>query len=164
MGFALAAGAYGYLVHINAQWPLGAPAPNHWPGTIMLVLLLASIWPNFKVAADARKENLARVQRWLLIMSAIGLLALGVRAYEFYSLNILWNENAYGSITWFILALHAIHLITDVGDTLVLTALMFTRHVTGRRLSDASDNAFYWYFVVATWVPLYLLVYWAPRL
>jgi cytochrome c oxidase subunit III len=29
--------------------------------------------------------------------------------------------------------------------------------------SDVSDNAFYWYFVVASWLPLYFLIYWVPR-
>jgi cytochrome c oxidase subunit III len=46
----------------------------------------------------------------------------------------------------------------------VLTTVMFTRHAkSGRRFSDVSDNAFYWYFVVATWLPLYVLIYWVPR-
>jgi len=45
----------------------------------------------------------------------------------------------------------------------VLLVLMFTRHATGKHFSDVSDNAFYWYFVVASWIPLYLLIYWVPR-
>jgi hypothetical protein len=37
---------------------------------------------------------------------------------------------------------------------------------TGRakRFADVSDNAFYWYFVVAAWLPIYYLVYWFPIL
>ena len=65
---------------------------------------------------------------------------------------------------WFLLGLHTTHLITDLGDTLVLTALMFTRHgENGRRFSDVSDNAFYWDFVVLTWLPIYFILYWLPR-
>ena len=65
---------------------------------------------------------------------------------------------------WFILGLHATHLVTDVGDTIVLAALMFTRHAQPRRFSDVTDNAFYWYFVVGSWVLLYALIYWFPKL
>lgn len=130
----------------------------------MLLLLLASLWPNLMADRYARKQQLVPVQLWLIVMSVVGLLTLAIRAWEFTQLNIRWDANAYGSITWFILGLHATHLITDVGDTLVLTALMFTRHVTGRRFSDVSDNAFYWYFVVGSWVPLYALLYGIPRL
>jgi len=89
---------------------------------------------------------------------------LVVRWFEFSALNIYWDTNAYGSMLWVLLGLHTTHLITDAGDTLVLTTLMFTRHGnSGRRFADVSDNAFYWDFVVLTWIPIYLLIYWLPR-
>jgi heme/copper-type cytochrome/quinol oxidase subunit 3 len=67
-------------------------------------------------------------------------------------------------MVWVLLGLHTAHLLTDLGDTLVLTALMFTRHAKGKRFSDVEDNAFYWNFVVLSWLPIYALLYWAPRL
>ena len=49
--------------------------------------------------------------------------------------------------------------------TIVLTVLMFTHHgYSGRRFGDVGDNVFYWDFVVLTWIPIYLLIYWVPRL
>jgi len=163
-GFALAAGAYLYLWQVNGQWPIAAVPPNHWPGTAMLILLLASLWPNAMADRAARDEHLGRVRLWLIVMTVLGFVAVGIRFWEFAHLNVRWDSNAYGSITWFVLGLHAVHLITDLGDTVVLAALMFTRHVTGKRYSDVSDNAFYWYFVVASWVPLYAMLYGIPRL
>lgn len=66
---------------------------------------------------------------------------------------------------WFLLGLHTTHLLSDVGDTIVLAVLMFTQKgKAGRRFSDVSDNAFYWDFVVVSWVVLYLVIYWAPRM
>lgn len=164
MGFALATGVYLYLLVSNGEWPLSAAPPNHWPGTVLTVLLLLTLWPNARADSAARKEDLRRVRRWLLIMSVAGLAAVSIRAYEFAHLQVSWDDNAYGSIMWLILGLHAAHLLTDVGDSLALVALMFTRHVTGKRFSDVSDNAFYWYFVVGSWLPLYGLIYWVPRL
>jgi heme/copper-type cytochrome/quinol oxidase subunit 3 len=164
MGFALAAGAYLYLRQINPKWPIAAPPPDHWAGTAILVLLLLSLWPNALVDRDARNLRLRRVQFWLILMSVIGLLVLAIRAWEFAELRIRWDENAYGSITWFILGLHATHVLTDLGDTVVLAVLMFTRHASKKRFSDVSDNAFYWHFVAASWIPLYALLYGVPRL
>jgi cytochrome c oxidase subunit 3 len=64
-----------------------------------------------------------------------------------------------------LLGLHTLHIGTDVVDTIVLTALMFTRYGDmGRRFSDVNDNAFYWDFVVLSWLPIYFLIYWFPRL
>ena len=52
----------------------------------------------------------------------------------------------------------------DWVDTVVLTALMYTKHgITGRRFVDCSENAMYWRFVWLAWLPIYLLIYWVPR-
>src|SRR5687768_8580874 len=163
MGFAIAAGAYLFLAWLNPQWPIGEP-PDLIFGTALLVVLAVSVMPNVWLDRAAREERLPAVQIGLVIASAIGILAIAIRAFEFGTMNVRWDSNAYGSVQWLLLGLHSAHLITDVGDTLVLTALMFTRHARGKRFSDVSDNCFYWYFVVASWVPIYGLIYWAPRL
>ncbi|MBS7700024.1 MULTISPECIES: cytochrome c oxidase subunit 3 [unclassified Chelatococcus] len=164
-GFALAAGSYLYLVYIAPSWPLSRPAPNHWPGTIITLLLLASLIPNHLLERHAKRCEMRQVRLGLLVMCAFGILPLVVRYFEFPALNILWDTNAYGSMLWVLLGLHTTHLLTDVGDTIVLTALMFTRHGhSGRRFSDVEDNVFYWDFVVLTWLPIYVLIYWVPRL
>jgi cytochrome c oxidase subunit III len=164
MGFALAIGAYLYLWQINPHWPIAAPVPNHWPGTVLLALLLVSVWPNVMIERAANSRQLHKVQVLLVVMCAIGLAAIGIRGWEFTQLYVRWDSNAYGSAVWFILGLHAAHIITDVGESIILTALMFTRHATKKRFSDVGDNAFYWYFVVVSWVPLYVLIYVMPRL
>lgn len=164
MGFALGIGGYLYLAFLNPQWPLSVPPPDLlWSG-ILTTVLLASLVPNYLAKAAAKAENLAAVRLWLVIMSLIGLAVTGLRIMEFTSLHVRWDTNAYGSFVWTLLALHTTHIVTDVGDTIVVTVLMFTRHARGKRFSDVEDNAFYWYFVVATWMPIYLLLYWAPRL
>jgi heme/copper-type cytochrome/quinol oxidase subunit 3 len=163
MGFALAIAAYLYLVHTNPQWPLASAPPNHWPGTAVLAILVASLWPNHLAERAAKEEDLAGARRWLVVICAVGAVLVAIRFYEFTQLNVRWDQNAYGSATWLLLALHATHIITDLADTVVLTVLMFTRHGHGRRFTDVEDNAFYWYFVVGSWVPMYILIYWVPR-
>ncbi|RUT98951.1 cytochrome C oxidase subunit III [Mesorhizobium sp. USDA-HM6] len=164
-GFALAIGTYFYLAVLAPHWPIAAPAPNLAPGTAILFILLASIVPNHMVDRWARQQDLQKVRAGMVVMTIVGILPLIVRIWEFPALRISWDQNAYGSIVWFLLALHTSHLLTDVGETTVLATLMFTQKgKAGRRLSDVSDNAFYWDFVVASWVVLYLVIYWAPRM
>jgi len=166
MGFALAIGIYLYLATVSAQeWPLQADAPDLLPGTLITFLMLATLLPNWWLKRRAKQCDLWSVRVGLVVMCLAGLMILGVRVFEFPALNIWWDTNAYGSILWLILGLHTAHVATDVGDTLVVTALMFTRHAHApRRFADVEDNAFYWYFVVLVWLPLYGLIYWAPRL
>jgi heme/copper-type cytochrome/quinol oxidase subunit 3 len=162
-GFALAAGAYLYLVWLNQQWPLAELPPDLLWSSLLTAALVVSAWPNHRAGVAAKEEDLPRVRRLLLVMSAVGIVVLAIRAFEFGTLHVRWDQNAYGSIVWVLLGLHTAHILTDVIDTLVLTALMFTRHARGKRFSDVEDNAFYWNFVVLSWLPIYVLIYWVPR-
>ena len=86
-----------------------------------------------------------------------------MRGFEFTTLNVRWDTNAYGSVVWLLLGLHTTHLITDTVDTVVLAVLFFTGPLEGKRFVDVSENALYWYFVVVSWLPIYAVIYWVPR-
>jgi cytochrome c oxidase subunit III len=164
-GFALAIAVYLYLLSIAATWPIDAPRPDLLPGTVVTLLLLVSLVPNNLVSRWAQRQDLPKVQIGMIVMSILGIAPLVVRIFEFPALNISWDTNAYGSIVWTLLALHTTHIITDLVDTLVLAALMFTRHANNlRRFGDVQDNAMYWNFVVVAWLPIYGCIYWIPRL
>jgi heme/copper-type cytochrome/quinol oxidase subunit 3 len=163
MGFAMAVGVYFYLVFVNGNWPLSAPPPDLFWSSVFTIVLLASGWPNARAKRDGEREDLPGTRRNLVIMSLVGVGLLVIRIMEFNGLHVRWDQNAYGSAVWLLLGLHTLHLLTDLGDTVVLTVLMFTRHGHGKRFSDVGDNAFYWYFVVASWLPIYLILYWFPR-
>lgn len=164
-GFALAITVYLYLMSVAVQWPLNAPLPELSPGTVLTVMLLVSLVPNIALARWAKNKDLRKVRWGLIVMSVLGVIALVIRAFEFPALRVSWDDNAYGSILWAILGLHTTHLLTDLIETAVLTALMFSRHANNaRRYGDLEDNAMYWNFVVAAWVPIYVCIYWIPRL
>jgi cytochrome c oxidase subunit 3 len=162
--FALAIFAYFYLRSQLPAWPPGVAPPDLLFGTLNTVVLLASAVPNQWAKQAAESYQLGRVRLWLVVCLGFGLVFLIIRGFEFTTLNCAWDTNAYGSIVWVIMGLHTTHLLTDVVDTGVLTALMFTRHAHGRRFADVSENAFYWYFVVLVWLPLYAVIYWVPRM
>jgi cytochrome c oxidase subunit 3 len=163
--FALGIAIYLYLYTLALDWPLGAPAPDLGPGTALTLILLVSAVPNLLLSRWAKNRELGKVRIGLVVMSLATILPLILRWFEFPALHTLWDSNAYGSVTWSLLALHTTHLLTDLVETLVLTALMFTRHgASKRRFGDVQDNALYWNFVVIAWLPLYVCIYWIPRL
>jgi cytochrome c oxidase subunit III len=162
--FALAVIAYFYLSEHSVDWP---PAPRKPPdllfGTANLIVVLLSGIPNQWTKHVAEQEDLHRVRIGLLVSGAFAVVILIVRGFEFGALNTTWNDSAYGSIVVALLLLHTIHLLTDFIDTVVLTVLMFTNRISGRRFVDVSENALYWWFVVASWVVIYATIYIAPR-
>jgi cytochrome c oxidase subunit III len=108
---------------------------------------------------------MTKVRLGLIVMIIFAVLPLILRIYEFRALHSSWDSNAYGSIVWMMLGLHTTHVLTDLADTGVLLALMFTRHgYKPRRFGDVQDNALYWNFVILTWLPIYVCLYWLPRL
>ena len=157
--------SYFYLQGSEYDWPPGAV---RYPGlvfpTINTAILLASIVPNYMLKHAAEKMELQKVRRLMVLMNVVSVAFLTVRALEFTRMNVHWTDNAYGSILWTLLGLHTAHLLTDAFDTLVLTVMMFRPPVEGRRFVDVDENCLYWDFVVASWLPIYFVIYLLPRL
>jgi cytochrome c oxidase subunit 3 len=162
--FALAIVTYFYLSERSYQWPPHGNLPALTFGTWNTIVLLASAIPNHWTKKKAEAEDLRGVRIGLVICLVFSAAFLVLRVFEFGSLNTRWNDSAYGSIVYALLTLHTIHLVTDVIDTSVLTVLMFTGPLSGRRFVDVSENALYWYFVVGSWLFIYATIYLAPRL
>ncbi|CCD94272.1 Cytochrome c oxidase subunit III precursor [Bradyrhizobium sp. ORS 375] len=164
-GFALVIAVYLYLMSLAPVWPLNAQPPDVLAGTLMTVVLAASVIPNIMLSRWAEHQDLRKVRIGMVVMSALGIVPLIIRVFEFAALNVKWDTNAYGSVVWTLLGLHTTHIVTDLIDTLVLTALMFSRHGDNlRRYGDVQDNAMYWNFVVAAWLPIYGCIYWLARI
>jgi cytochrome c oxidase subunit 3 len=164
-GFALVIGVYLYLRSLAAEWALGAPPPGLLWGSLVTAWLLLSEAPNILIQRWAAARDLRRVRWGLVLMTVVGIVPCVLRWYEFRTLWVMWDSNAYGSVVWLLLGLHATHLVTDLGDTVVLAALMWTRHGRNkRRFGDVGDNATYWHFVVLTWLPICFIIYIVPRL
>lgn len=161
--FVIALVAYYYLRGHAAHWPMSAPPPEFLWGTINTVILVASGIPNHFAAKAAERADLPAVRGWLLASLALGVCFHVVRALEFTTVNTHWSLNAYGSIVFTLLVLHTVHMVTDFIDTVVLTALMFSSRVTGRRYVDVNENADYWWFIIIAWLPIYVTVYLVPR-
>ncbi|MGF7147329.1 heme/copper-type cytochrome/quinol oxidase subunit 3 [Sphingomonas zeicaulis] len=165
MAFLLAAGCYLYLMARTETWPPSGDAPPglFWSGAFTLALLL-SMFPNLLLLRAARNKQARRV-RWLAaLMMAYGVALIVLRAFEFAHLGIDWQKDAYGSVTWMLLVLHSTHLVTELGETGVQTAWLFTHEIGDDQFADMEDDANYWTFVAIAWLPLYALIYWAPRL
>ncbi len=161
--FAITVASYFFLRTRSSDWPPGLMPPRVTAGTVNLVIFLLSLAPAIWTQKVAERGELVATRIGLVVMSLVGVANLVARVFEFPSLMSTWDANAYASITWMLLGLHTVHLATDWADTVVLAVLMFTDRVDGKRFMDSSENSDYWYFVVFTWIPIYLVIYWAPR-
>jgi heme/copper-type cytochrome/quinol oxidase subunit 3 len=161
--FALVITSYVYIKGRNPHWAPGAFPPDLLWGTLNTIVLLLSCVPNQLAKKAAEKLDLRRVQLWMTVCIVFAVVFNIIRIFEFRHLNVWWDTNAYGSVVWTLLGFHTVHIVTDLGDTIVLAAIMFVGPLEEKRFVDVSENAFYWYFVVVSWLPIYGLLYFAPR-
>jgi cytochrome c oxidase subunit I+III len=162
--FALGITSYVYLKGRVPHWPPMGPAPGLLWGTVNVLILLASAWPNALAKKAAERFDLRAVRVWMVVCLVFAVGFNAVRFLEFSHLNVRWDTNAYGSVTWFLLGLHTTHVLTDFLDSAVLTAVMVFGRVDEQRFVDVSENSLYWYFVVVSWLPIYAVIYLAPRI
>ena len=164
--FVLTIAAYFFLMSQEDEWaPRPWSPPDLLAGTLFTLIILLSEIPNTMIKKAAANYDVVAIRRLLPVMVAIGVVLLVIRGFEFNSLNVMWYDNAYGSIIWALLLLHTSHIGTDWVDSVVLWRLMRTPHgESPRRIVDTDENSLYWRFVWLAWIPIYLLIYWVPRM
>jgi cytochrome c oxidase subunit 3 len=160
--FAMVFATLFYLRSLGDWPPPPFTPPDLLWGTVNTVIMLASIWPTVRAKRAATALDAPGMRLWMVIADLFGIAFLAVRALEFMHLNVRWDSNAYGSMIWLLLGLHTTHLATDAVESWVLTGLLF-KETDARRFVDVGEDCDYWWFVVAVWLPIYLLIYWLPR-
>ena len=162
---ALCAAAYVYVTQNFATWPPeNTPLPSVVAPTVQVVVMLASLIPARWTANAARRYDLGAVRIGLIIATAFALAIVGLRAWELLvSLNVKWDANAYGSVQWLVLGAHATLLAVELVEIGGMMLIFWFAPVEEKHMSDVADMVFYWYFMILSWLPLYVLCFWLPR-
>jgi cytochrome c oxidase subunit III len=59
---------------------------------------------------------------------------------------------------------HSAHVASVLLKGIVVLVMAFRGHFTRYRHLGVQVNGIYWHFVVGIWIPLYLTIYWTPRI
>ncbi len=170
--FAILIATYFYLRQNFALWPppvaqLTAtlkPLPQLGYGTAVTILLLFSCVPMVLTDIAARRGNRGVSQIGLVVAVTCGMAAMVLRGFEFSAVYFRWDSNAYGSVVWFMLGMHAMHLLVLTSEAVLLMIWIFTREFDMKHRVDIVTVAVYWYWVTAIWIVLYAIIYFTPRL
>jgi heme/copper-type cytochrome/quinol oxidase subunit 3 len=162
--FAIAIVSYFYLRSVAPVWPINSAYPDLLWGSMNTGIMVLSLLPNQLAKNASERKDRRACALWMIVCLLCSVLFLVVRGFEFTTLNVNWDTNAYGSIVWMLLGLHTTHLVTDTLDSAILGALLLWGPFESKRYVDVNESGMYWYFVVFSWVPIYATIYWAPRL
>ena len=163
--FAILIASYFYIRRNFDNWPPPRTLlPDLGVSSINLLLLVISVAPFWYAARLAHLyEKASVVGLWLMVGVLFGLAAIVLRGFEFHALHTRYDSNAYGSITWTILGVHLAHLLDGTIETFLIGLVMFVGPVEKKHYTDATVMAVYWYFIVISWVALYMIVFLVPR-
>jgi cytochrome c oxidase subunit I+III len=161
---AVCATTYLYLRQNTSAWPPEhVPLPDVLLPTVNMLLLLGAMVPMWLASRAAHRLDAGATGRWLAVGALYSLLVTVLRFWEFAALNVRWDRNAYGSAAWATLGFHTTLLVVDVLETAVMASFFLARIHKEKHFSDASDAAFYQYFLSLAYVPLYVLLFLLPR-
>jgi cytochrome c oxidase subunit III len=144
--------------------PEGVEPPSLALATVNLAILLVSVLPAYWASEASARHDLPGVRRNLLVNFLMVVAFFAIRVVEWRQLSFRWDTHAYGSIVWIILALHTTHVTSAGLETLVFVVLAYLGKIGAEQRAGVDADSLYWYFVVAAWIPFYLIVFVVPRL
>lgn len=164
--FAVLIASYYYLKFLAPHWP---PAGEKLPELLLpsvntVVLLASSAAVYYGDKSISEKGDVRGLKIGMGTAAALALVFLTLKVVEYSRVGYFWDSHAYGSTVWTMIVFHSSHVASVVLKTVVVLALAFRGHWTRERCQGVKINGLYWHFVVLIWIPLYLTIYWSPRI
>ena len=153
MVFVILLGSYFFLRASTAPWPpAGIAAPELYLSVPFSFVLWGSSLPVFYAERAIRRGSQRGLRAGLLVSACMGLAFLAFTAKDFYDLNFGWRDNAYGSIFYTIVGLHALHVLIGLGMNVVVEVKAWQGKFTESRHTSVEVFGLYWHFVDAVWI------------
>lgn len=153
--------AYNATFYIDEMWPpqgldqinyLGLPLFN----TLILIVSGISItWAHRSVALGSILEAFSA----FLITILLGALFVCLQMYEYYEAGFDISDGVYPSTFYMLTGLHGFHVIIGVSFIFVCFIRLLRKHFTVKHYLGFVFAIWYWHFVDAIWILLYLTVY-----
>jgi heme/copper-type cytochrome/quinol oxidase subunit 3 len=125
-------------------------------------LLLSSVTIHFAERSLERGNRGGFLGLWGATI-ALGVLFLVGTGYEWHSLiferGLTISRNLFGTTYYSLVGLHALHVTGGVTIMLVVFSLVLARQVTSSNRHGVGLVSWYWHFVDAVWIVVFLLVY-----
>jgi len=163
--FSILIASYFYTRLRMDVWP---PPGDRFPGVLLpslaLIPLILSAAGSYWASEAAKKNNRRGMILGLLLNLILAIVFFGLRWVEWHSLNFNWMSDIYGSFVWAFLGLHSFDYIAGLVETVVFLLIVISGRYGERERLGIHADGIVWYFVVAIWIPIYIVIYWGPHL
>lgn len=154
--------AYFYVGGAAATWPPLTPSIRITGfNTILLILSSGSAI----IAERSVRHNRAGMLRaWLAVTILLGATFLTFQLYEYTTLEVHAQTDAYGSFFYLITGLHGAHVALGLLMLIYVLCRAFAGHFDSVRHSAVRNAILYWHFVDVVWLIVFTTLYLLPRM
>jgi cytochrome c oxidase subunit I+III len=153
MIFLILIASYFYLRASAKEWPLdGITAPDLALALPFSFVLWGSSLPLFWAEANIRNGRVDRFRIGMFVSAVMGAAFLGYTLYDFHHLDFGWRDNAYGSIFYTTVGLHATHVAVGLAMSVVVQIKAGLGRYDRGPHASADVFALYWHFVDGIWL------------
>lgn len=125
-----------------------------------IVLLISAATARNAVIGTQAGRDQQHLLRWLAITMVLGVIFVIGQIVEFSHSGVQIDATALGGAFFVLLVFHAVHVLGG-GFALFLAYLLARKNfVRVARHTTLQMTVWFWYFVVAVWLILYLVLYW----
>ncbi|HEY3832956.1 MAG TPA: cytochrome c oxidase subunit 3 [Acidimicrobiia bacterium] len=160
MIFVILLSAYFFVRASSPQWPPpGVPTPELYLSLPFSFVLWGSSLPIFYAESAIKRGSQAGLRLGLALSFAMGLAFVAFTIKDFNDLTFGWRDNAYGSLFYVIVGLHAIHVVLGLCMNLVVQVKAWQRKFGPDRHLTVDVFSLYWHFVDAVWIFVFLSLF-----
>lgn len=128
------------------------------PG-LNLLLLVASSGTMLWTVRSARGGEPSRIRRWTGLTALLGVFFIIIQGYEFATSGFGLDAGTFGSTFYVLTGFHAAHVLAGLGLMAIVARRARRGLVTAEHHTVVEATSYYWYFVVAAGVFLFLALY-----
>jgi len=157
---------------VALTWPTAGPANaamewrpmGPWPLPTINTLILLTSGVTLTAAHHALKDgNRGKLVGYMWATIALGLVFIGLQAYEYYHayehLNLRLETGIYGSTFFMLTGFHGMHVLIGTLMLGVIAVRCMKGHFRPEAHFGFEATAWYWHFVDVVWLGLYIFVY-----
>jgi heme/copper-type cytochrome/quinol oxidase subunit 3 len=157
--------SYFFLRASSTEWPQGhLELPKLGSSIVFSLVLWGSSIPMIVAERGIKRGKQGALRGGLLLAFLMGAAFLVYTAYDFNQLHFGWRTNAYGSIFYTTVGLHALHVLIGLAMSGVVQIKAWQGKFSAQRHMTVQVYALYWHFVDAVWIFVFASFIVSPHL
>lgn len=151
--------------HGSSPWlPTDVVLPPLLFPTINTVLIILCSLSMYYGGVVIERNEVMKFYYLVIFCCIAGGIVLILRWLQLRSLSLDWKHSAYASFVWTLTGFHFLHLSSAILGTAVIGWFTKKGYYSMERQLGVQVDTMYWYFVSIAWLPMYIVLYWVPRL